>query len=181
MGSTTGGPLLPPPSALCWGHLVGDEKEKRGDIPLPTSRGLGSAGGRAGSVHMAARTLLSGYSTLRLLTSAKPDSQQCWGGRSSGPRATLGAWLALPSHLQGPPVYPGLHLLSLRSRNCISVERGRREGEEVRGGRVEWRRGERKGRGLEEEVGGQEMQRREKEGKGDPGRDGYSTEAMLRP
>lgn len=47
---------------------------------------------------------------------------------------------------------------------------------------MEWRRGgERKGGVRKEEVGGEDMQRREKEGKGDPGRDGYSTEAMLRP
>lgn len=79
-----------------------------------------------------------------------------------------------PAALQSP-------LASIPSEiwNCISVERGRREGEEVRGGREERRRergkdeGERKGwgRGQEDdEVGREEMQRGEEEGKGSQGR-----------
>ena len=73
------------------------------------------AGGGAGSGHMAAKIPLSRGSVFR-----PPKSDSCqarlsavrwWGaGGSNGPRATLGACLALPSSCS-PPVSPGLHPL----------------------------------------------------------------------
>lgn len=102
-----GGPLLPPPMVLGWGHLDGDEKEQRGDIPLThimRTRVCRRVEEQAVSTQWP-KSLSPAVACLDLgnLTAAKPGSQQCGGGGSGGshgPKATLGAFLALPRLLQ---------------------------------------------------------------------------------
>ena len=126
----TGGPLLPLPMVLGWGHLDGDEKEQRGDIP-PTHIMRTQICGRVEERAVGTwrpRSLSPAAACLDLgnLTAAKPGSQRCSGGGqggSSGLRATLGACLALPRLLQPSslpwppsPLRSGIASLFLRAR-----------------------------------------------------------------
>ena len=101
-------------------------------------------------------------------------------GGGGGQQWSKGHIGGLPGTAQAPAALQSA-MASIPSEiwTCISVERGRREGEEVRGGSEERMRergkggGERKGwgRGQEDdEVGREETQRGEEEGKGSQGR-----------